>query len=609
MRNDAGAAAVWRHLVEVVRPPRKDPPSEWAQRCIVLTEGERTGPIRLDRGYEFQREIVDVLFGAFRPGETRRVGVVNKGAQSGITTWMLIGLLYRALVHDTSGAHMMPREWDAIDKAKKLDALIEASPELARHFYDDAIRARKTSTGQTVRVIYSNSKSELKSFQSGVNVTDEPDDCESRAFDSISMFGHRLGAYRRVIQLFIGTPTLPDYGITKRWEASDKRLWYVRCPLCDAEQTLTWDGNIAFTETAEDGARLPDADIVASARIVCSACREPWDYRLRELANASGVWRATQKSDVIGFGMNRIMVPTSSAEQMVENYLAGEANDIAMKEHYNQDRGESYLRVSGRLDESRVKLVVDPTLRWGVVPRGTVYLAAGVDVQGDAEPFSFVWELRAYDGEGAASVIAYGVDNEARILELFGARGSPGLYSPAAVLLDISDGHHKAAVTRITDASAIASAVRCDWHRKTSFKRGEVVKIKRGAKGYAIDEDSALELNMGRFFADVPRIRFAVAPRPGLTDTLVEHYTKIARVPEATAAGPVVRYQKLRPRDVDFPYAGAFADYAYAELRGTSFSGAGGGGYGPVDKVRQSAAARGTREAARKALHVARRKR
>lgn len=609
--HSAAEHALRRRLLDDLRPPERLSPSEWAERYIMVTDGERVGPLRFARGYEYQRQMLDAVFGPFDAGEALRIACAYKGAQSGVTLLCLIGLLYTSCVRGVSVAHMMPRSFDADDKAKKLAAIIDASPALRELIPPGMLRVRLTRNGQSIRVCYSSSAAELKNWQAGVGVVDEMDECESREHDSVGLFLQRMGAYRRQLQVFVGTPTLPDYGVHERWQQSDQRQWFVRCPLCDAEQVLLWEQNIRFDAEDADGVPLSDDAAAATAELYCTVCERAWDFRLRELANARGEWRATRESHIIGFGMNRLMVPTSLPEQMVLNYLRGLRSDLAMREHYNQDRGLCFLASTGKLDLHRVEQFFDPTLQWGRIPKGCAYLAAGVDTQGDAEPFSYVWDLRAYDHAGVAHSIAYGIDREERIIQLFGEHGSPGIYNPARVLIDITDGHHKRAVDRIIARCPAAEAIRCDPYRKTSFEPGKVVRIKKGgSRGYAVDEDQVLDENLSRFYADAKRgqrIRIALAPNAGLQKALAEQYTKIARIREQGPNGVSVwRYKKLRPKDVDFPHAGAFADYAHSQL-GTLMPGT--GGFGGVQQVREQTKQQGQAQAVRNALHIVKRRR
>ena len=593
--------------LEALSPPDDCPPSEWAEDHIRITDGDRVGPLSFGRGYEFQREMMDAFFGPFRPGEQRRVGVAYKGAQSGVTLLCQAGLLYWAAARQVSAFHLMPREFDATDKAKRLAEMIDAEPSLRREFPPGLLRVRKTRGGQSLRVAYSNSQAELKNWQAGVGVFDEVDELEGRDYDSVAMARQRMGAYRRRLEVYIGTPTLTDYGIHAIWEQSDQRQWRVPCPLCRAVQPLEWDTNITWNAELET-----EEAQAASARFVCAACGVSWDHRLRELANAEGVWVPTREAGVIGFGMNRLMVPSSIPAKLVSDYLEGLKSDQAMREHVNQNLGQCYLPSTGKLNPSTVEGVIDHSLRWGSAPPGTVVMTAGVDVQGEAAPFEFVWEVRAYDRSGVASVIAYGMTDESGMLDLFGQVGRPGQFPVARGLVDISDGHHKPAVERLCELCAVFEPARFDWQRQAKFDRGKVVKVKRGHRGYAVGRDDALQDNLGRFF-EAPergrRIRVAPCPQRALEREWVVQYTRIARVREDTARGPVYTYRKLRQKGVDFPFAGALAEFAFRH-GGAQRPGA--GGYGSVKDAKgrkRPNPTGGAQPSARSALRVVKRTR
>jgi hypothetical protein len=596
---NAALARVWDALLSEWAPPEDFAPSEWAERHIVVPDGERAGPMRFDRGYEYQREVMDAFFGPFGPGEMRRQGCAYKGAQSGITLLCQAGALYWVAHRRVSTFHMMPRQFDADDKAKRLADIIDADPLLTERFPSGLLRVRKSTSGQSLRIPYSNSTAELKNWQSGIGIIDELDECEFRDYDSVAMALQRMGSYRRTIEIYIGTPTIPDFGIHAIYESSDQRQWIIECPLCQKTMPYTWDGMMRW-----DAAMATDEDRSASARMVCALCEKTWDFRLREIANSRGRWIArSPKSKIIGFDMNRLMVPTSLPSKMVGDYLLGLKSDGAMREHVNQNLGEVYLPSTGKLDSRVVEAAIDPALRWGEVPRGTVQLSAGIDVQGEAEPFDLFWELRAFNQDGHATVVAYGIAKEAAILELFGCEGRMGRYHILRGLVDISDGHHKEAVERLCKACSALQPARFDWHRQTSFDRGKVVKVKSGHSGFALDRDDALQDNLGRFFESAERgRRISIAPCPdrALEKAWVEHYTKIARVKEDGPRGPVYTYRKLRQRDVDFPFAGALAEYVFRHL-GAVLPGS--GNFGSVAQVREKAGAQG-REAARSALRI-----
>lgn len=597
------SAIVRERGLAAMRSPEVISPSEWAEKYVEVTDGERQGPIRFSRGYEFQREILDTWFGDYDPGEVRRVGCGYKGAQSGITLLCLIGILYWVVHKGVSAFHLLPRSFDADDKAKKLAEIIECNPDLKARFVNSILRVRKTGKGQTLRVAFSNSPAELKNWQAGIGVYDEVDELEVKAYDSMAMARQRMGAYRRRIEVYIGTPTLPSFGVHRYWETSDQREWQALCPVCEEFQVLTWE-NISWDTTLET-----DDQKAESATFVCIHCDQSWDHKLRERANAKGKWVITRPEySVIGFGMNRIMVPSSIPAKMVSDFLLGLTNEQSMREHVNQNLGECYLPTSGKLNSHTVEMAIDHEIHWGKVPRGAVIVTAGIDTQGACEPYDFVWEVRAFDHTGYAFLFAYGIAKEQGILDLFGQVGLNGKYTISRGLVDISDGHHKEAVTRLCTLCPSLQPARFDWHRKATFDRGKVVKVKKGHDGYSVNVDDALQDNLGRFFeSEVRGRRISVAPNPSraLETEWVNHYTHIARIPEQTPNGIIYSYSKLRTTGVDFPYSGGLAEYCY-RFGGNTMPGK--GNYGSINKIKRQQAKTVGPSNARVALRIIKRR-
>lgn len=578
-------------LIREIAPPEDIGPVAWAERHIKLLDGDRVGNIRFDRGYEFQRDILETFFAPYAPGERRRIGVCFKGAQSGITTLCLIGLLYLVAHRKLSSFHLMPREFDALDKAKKIAEFIGADPTLTAAFPPGLLRVRKTGGGQTLRVAYSNSMTELKNWSAGAGVFDEVDELEMRLYNSIAAAKMRMGGYRRAIEIYIGTPTIPEYGIDLIWKESDQRLYWILCPLCDGEQTLTWEGNIRWD--ASPGTIEQQA---ATAEFVCAECSEPWDERLREMANARGEWRATfPDRPIIGFGLNRLLVPSSIPSKMVSDYLTGLQSDQAMREHENQNLGRAYLPMTGQLTDTTIGARIDSSLTWGKVPSDAVMMTVGADVQGDAPPYEFLWEVRAFRPDGFVYLIAYGIAKTiAEMAELFGAKGllERARYRVSAGFADATNGVHKDTVEELCREVPIFQAARFEW-RMRGFKRATIEKIKggrKGQKGHNLNLDDALQDNIGRFFElpnRPPRIAIAPCPSRALEANFIEQYTKIARV-KGDGPGDEAewRFKKLRQKNVDFPFAGALAEAARRQRGGTV---PGAGVYGAIKEIKKHA--------------------
>jgi hypothetical protein len=112
---------------------------------------------------------------------------------------------------------------------------------------------------------------------------------------------------------------------------------------------------------------------------------------------------------------------------------------------------------------------------------------------------------------------------------------------------------------------------RFDNYKKTNFTDGgRPQKVKRGHSGYALSVNETLDYNMSCFYTtpteeNPARIKIAANPNIGAEKIYVDHYTKLARVKDDRGDGhnELYRYVKQRSIDVDYPYAGALADYAY----------------------------------------------
>jgi len=565
---DVALMTAWGFAASLLRPAPKINPSQWAENNIEVTDGDRQGKIKFNRGYEYQVEIINTFFGAFKPGEYRRVGVCFKGAQSGVTTTCQIGLLAWTTHYKVSSFHLLPRECDATDKAKNISAMVEANPELVAKFKKSKARIRKSKSGQTLRVAYSNSVSELKNWQAGIGVFDEVDDLERVDHDSVAMAKQRMGSYKRTVELYIGTPTFPDYGIHQIWKDSDQRYYHVPCPICKAEQVLDFEKNIEY-----DASLDTDEEKASTARFKCAHCDETWDHRLREIANSFGHWIASKpERKIIGFAISRLYVPSCLASKVVSDYLAGLKSDKAMREHVNQNLGDVYMPTTGKLEDHHIENIINNSLSWGKAPKGTEFVGLGVDVQGAFAPFTYVWELRAYSSKGFATTMAYGINRGiSEMKDLFGGLNDKeqferGLYDVDRGIVDISDGHHKEEVLRLCKIVTCLQPGRFDHYKKTTPDSGKENKSKVGT-WYQLDVDDCLQQNLGRFYFNKEKpLMIAIAPNPKRSreKEYIEQYTKIARVAVTTSAGTKHVYKKLRTKDVDYPYAGGLADHSYS---------------------------------------------
>lgn len=546
-------------------PGSKLLPSEWVQKYGYVTEGDKVGPFSFENGRQYQIEILDTLFGPFKVGENHRTGCVFKGSQAGITLLHQLGMLYLNIEQDESVFHLLPRESDRDDKAKKVGEIISHSPYLESKYVRSKSHKRRTITDKTYTTCSSNSQKELKSWQAQSGFCDEDDELTRVPFDSVEMVKKRMGSYERTRLMRIGTPTLPDFGIDLVWKSSDQRYYHVPCGYCGEFQVLEFERNISWDRDLDDNIE----NVAATAYFHCSHCGKKWDREMRKGANSKGVWIASKpENKVIGFNVSRLYVCSSAAPVIVEGYLKGLVSDYAMKEHVNQDLAKPYLPKGGKLEESMIRQRIDLNLKWGSLPKGWDYVTCGIDVQGALEPFEFVYEIQAYIGTHAF-VVQYGRTKDIGELEgLLGTDLKKGKFDCALALIDTTDGKHKEIVEHL--CSRIPCMRPASFaHRQDPFRREKIEKVKSGSqrgRAYAINVNDALTEHTG-CFRDLERrpacITIASNPKKSKESAFVKEYTGIVRVDKVYPDGGVKTiWIKTRETGVDAPYAGCLATYA-----------------------------------------------
>lgn len=564
MRSPA-LSTLFEHGAEYSSPGAKLGPCEWVVEFAYVTDGDDVGRFTFD-GREYQIEILEAFFGAFEIGEIHRTGVVFKGSQAGITLICQLGLLYLLIEHDESVFHLLPRSEDAVEKARKIGEMIESSEYLSKQFVKSKSTKRRTIRARTFTVPGSNSQPELKNWQAKAGVCDETDELTRIPFDSLASVKKRMGSYEQGRRLFyIGTPTLPDFGIDLTWKSSDQRYYHVPCGYCDEYQILDFDKNIDWNKDLDDNAK----NIAETAFFKCAHCDKKWDRQMRKDANRHGYWEASQpQNKIIGFNLSRLYVCSSAASVIVEDFLDGQISDYKMKEHVNQNLAKTYLPEGGKLDESTIRQRIDLNLTWGRVPKGTEYITAGIDVQGAQEPFEFVFEVQAYN-QGHATVVEYGRTKSAKDVEgLLGTHDKRGAYDVSLGLIDITDGKHKGIVEHL------CSRIPClrpasHAHTKDPFERSKVKKVKSGpqkGRAYLINKDDALTEHTN-CFKDLERrpacISIAPNPKRGKETIYVQEFTKVVRIDKVYPDGGVRSFWiKTTTTGVDAPYAGMLATYA-----------------------------------------------
>ncbi len=205
----------------------------WAEN--LLLDGQQ---FSLDQ-HEFQREMLN----EYAPRQ-----VFLKGAQVGITSIIMLRTLHGLISnrYHQGALYLFPSRMDVLDFSRgRLNPLINDNESLARFVQDldSQIIKRIGKAMLYLRGARSTAKvggmkrtsSQLKSVPVDRVVFDESDEMEMAMID---MAKERLSHSSIKEEIYLSTPTIPDYGVDKLFQRSDQRHWMIQCSKCGGETCL-----------------------------------------------------------------------------------------------------------------------------------------------------------------------------------------------------------------------------------------------------------------------------------------------------------------------------------------------------------------------------------
>jgi len=363
----------------------------------------------------YNPDYVPYLWGIFNALDNPdiKIVVMQKAAQVG-WTFGLIGYLSR-LIHlaPTAMLIIFPKEGTGKEfNDEKFVPSVRATPVLSNLI--DVSGSRKTGqragfktfVGGFLKLVGSNSVSNVKSTPAPLVIVEEPDDTNDSVGDqgdAIRLARERLKRFRNGKLILGGTPSVKGISRVEEFiNLSDKRVLPIECHECGNLHSLDWN-HVSWLER-DCGAEHPvygmaDPD---SAIYSCPDCGSVWDdYRRKEnvkntvlKAQEAGDpycgWEATAETsgDVVGFTeLNELYVcmPGTSLADVVRDYLEAE------HEAANGDESGRIVFTNSKLarpyeyktdsadDESLRAVALDyPEL---VIQGGGLLITAGVDVQ------------------------------------------------------------------------------------------------------------------------------------------------------------------------------------------------------------------------------------
>lgn len=395
---DEALDAMLDRVFAAFAPPEKLTIDQWAEkyRQVSPEESAIPGPFRLDH-----TPVLRPILQACSDPSVRKVAVM-KSAQVGYTAGVVCNVLgFHADHRPSVQLAVFPRLQAAKDfAAEKFDPMVRATPPLAERIALKSRAAgnsasRKHYAGGLIKLVGSNSPSDVKSTSSRIVIIEEPDDASTDVRgqgDAIKLAEERAKSFPDSLILIGGTPTAKGASsIEAEIAASDQRKYFVACPHCGEEHTPTWD-NVRIPEDASDA---PPREIYGrhrweAAYYACPACGAAWTEEERHAAIRAGHFEATAPSTgTVGFLVNELLstfagsrVPVLARKYLEARHKQDEGDQSEMIAFWNSTLGMPWEYRGELPEESALEARAEAYAEWTAPDGGLIPLLA-VDVQHD----------------------------------------------------------------------------------------------------------------------------------------------------------------------------------------------------------------------------------
>ena len=270
-----------------------------------------------------------------------------KGAQIGASEINVLKTLH-GHIHEKypqGSLYLFPTRDDVKDFSKsRFDPLIEQNPFIGAYVQNtDAQNIKKVGRGflylrgaRSTKTVGGTKKSssQLKSISVDRVVFDEFDEMEE---SMIELAQYRVAHSSIKELIYLGTPTIPDYGMDRMYKSSDQRVWMLECPSCGKESSL----DLEFPDSIR-------RRIDGTAYRACIHC-------LAEVHPGKGRWVAQypSKSDsMIGWWISQLNSAYVDPTNILNKYEDPPFGNLS--EVMNSTLGRAYIPAENRLTHSDV---------------------------------------------------------------------------------------------------------------------------------------------------------------------------------------------------------------------------------------------------------------
>lgn len=264
--------------------------------------------------------------------------VLKKSAQSGGTERMVSEAVWLPDMKPKNTLYLFPTSSTMSDLVQeRVDTPMNNSVFLR----EIAARARKLMGKQADNVglkrmskgfIYfrgSNSAAMITSVAADAIFVDELD---RMTIENVPYFEKRLLDSDLKWKRWASTPTVPGFGIDKKWNESDQHLYYTKCNHCGELQEITfWENVDEVNET-----------------VICKKCHKviiPWQ--------CEGEWVKTRESEIRGYFLNQWASPKLDLHELIK--ASKKTSESEIQQFYNQNLGIPYEAKGAKLNTADIQ--------------------------------------------------------------------------------------------------------------------------------------------------------------------------------------------------------------------------------------------------------------
>lgn len=238
--------------------------------------------------------------------------------------------------------YWMPTDASVSDFVKtKVDTFILENEEIAKSMRGGGKKMESNTQG--LKYLYGTalffrglrSRTNVKSISADASFFDEFDEADP---EQVTQARKRMSASFVKASIDLSTPTIPDFGIDKRFQESDQRHYCFKCPSCSKYNILEENWPTCFEQDK-------DGDYYAA----CRYCKSKLDL-------TKGTWFSTVESKIRGYQISQLYSPFVTPNEIMNDYHSTEF----MGHFYNHVLGLPYLSAEDRVTADMVLNLCDP---------------------------------------------------------------------------------------------------------------------------------------------------------------------------------------------------------------------------------------------------------